>query len=146
MQKIVLSMMMLSAVLVAKPSPVEQLSPQLRALLVAEMSYIEEGMQDILSYIVRGEFEKVLTRATKIQNSFVFSKQMTPALVKELTHGLPKGFKTLDARFHVAAGNLANSAEFGDTAKMVQSYNTMMKQCVACHSTYATHRFSTFDE
>lgn len=121
------------------------LSGDVRALLSQEMQQIEKGMKDIFSHMVRGEYKEINTIALKIRDSFILRKKLTKEQKEELRK-LPKSFFALDQSFHEAAGDLANAAEFGDKNTVVEYYQKMAAKCVACHSTYATHRFSNFEE
>lgn len=120
---------------------VESLSPELRTLMKTEMAYIEVSMKDILSNIVKGEYEQAGKTAGSIRDSFVFAKSLTQKQVDELKANLPQGFREIDQKFHQEAGALAVAGEFGERDEALESYSKMLKMCVQCHSTYVTHRF-----
>lgn len=143
MKHFLLPLLLLTTLLQA--NEVAKLSPQVQQLLTQEMRAIENGMHTIFSAIVRGDFETVETTALNIQNSFIMKKKLTPEQKKEIK-ALPKSFLMLDHSFHETAGDLANAAEFGDNETTIKYYNQMSQKCVQCHSTYATHRFSNFEE
>ncbi|MEJ2501318.1 MAG: hypothetical protein P8Y65_09420, partial [Campylobacterales bacterium] len=66
------------------PAGVAGLSEGVRSLLSEEMLEIEKGMHAIFSYMIRGEYGPIVSTATKIQDSFIFKKQLTDAQRKEL--------------------------------------------------------------
>ena len=125
---------------------ISTLSEDVRALLSQEMRQIEKGMQNIFSHIVKGEHEEIAKIATQIHDSFIFKKSLTDAQRTELKEKAPKAFIELDRTFHATAGQLAEAAEFDDKVQIQENYLKMMGLCVQCHSTYASHRFSTFED
>jgi cytochrome c556 len=122
------------------------LSEGVRSLLSQEMLQIEQGMHVIFSSMVRGEYASIGETATQIQNSFIFKKHLTDAQRKELRETLPPAFIELDRSFHETAGDLAAAAEFGDKDSVAENYILMTRKCVQCHSTFARHRFTSFEE
>ena len=146
MKKFVIASLLIAGTLQAEANKsVESLSAETRGLLSQEMLHIEQGMRDIFSHIVRGEYEEVNTIALNIRNSFIMRKKLTQAQKQEIRQ-LPKSFLELDHSFHETAGELANAAEFGDKDAVMEAYQKMASKCVQCHSTYATHRFSNFED
>jgi len=125
---------------------VDGLSISLRGLLSQEMLAIEKGMHTIFSNIISGNYEDIASKATEIQDSFIMLRSLTPEQRKELQENLPKAFIKLDRGFHELAGELANAAEFEDKTLVEENFSKMTQACVQCHSTYATSRFSTFQE
>jgi len=125
---------------------VDGLSAGLRVLLSQEMLAIEKGMHSIFSNIISGNYEDIVSKATEIQDSFIMLKSLTPEQRKELQANLPKSFIKLDRGFHEIAGELVNAAEFEDKKLVEEKFSKMTQACVQCHSTYATSRFSTFQE
>ena len=125
---------------------VDTLSEDIRGLLSQEMLHIEKGMQTIFAHMVKGESEQIATIATDIQNSFIFKKSLTDSQRAELKAKIPEGFISLDRSFHETAGKLAEAAEFEDFEAIKTTFAEMTGKCVACHSTYATHRFGSFSE
>jgi len=148
MKNVLMGVLLWSAALQgAEPANgVEGLSDGIRSLLVQEMLEIEKGMHAIFSYMVRGEYAPIVETATNIQNSFIFKKSLTDAQRRELKGALPPAFIALDRSFHETAGDLAAAAEFEDQEKVAQNFAAMTRKCVQCHSTFATHRFTTFSE
>jgi len=122
------------------------LSEGVRDLLSQEMLQIEQGMHAIFSYMVRGEYAPIRQTALQIRDSCIFKKNLTDAQRSELKGALPPAFMELDQSFHEAAGDLAGAAEFGDREGVEEYYTVMAHKCVQCHSTFATHRFTTFAE
>lgn len=128
------------------PKGVEGLSGETRALLSEEMGHIEAGMKEVFSHMVKGEYEEVAKIATEIQESFIFKKRLTDTQRAELKANLPKEFIALDRSFHETAGKMAEAAEFSEKDGVTTAFYEMSQKCVACHSQFATHRFTTFGE
>ena len=146
MKKIILATVLLSTILMAEPNTaVTKLSDETRNLFKAEMSFIKNGMDEILYAMISGDDEKVEEVAGEIRDSFVFTKSLKPHNVKELKT-LPKEFFEVDAQLHGGAADLAAAAEFNDKEAMQKSYFAMVNSCTKCHATFATHRFSNFLE
>ena len=127
------------------PKGVEGLSGETRALLAEEMGHIEAGMKEVFSHMVKGEYDEVAKIAGDIQESFIFKKKLNDAQRAELKANLSKEFIALDRSFHETAGKMAEAAEFSDKEGIVSAYYEMSKKCVACHSQFATHRFTAFE-
>lgn len=128
------------------PKGVTGLSGETKALLAEEMVHIETGMKEIFSYMVKGEYEPVAKIAGDIQESFIFKKKLNDAQRAELKANLPEEFISIDRSFHETAGKMAEAAEFSDKEGVTTKFYEMTQKCVACHSQFATHRFSTFEE
>lgn len=122
------------------------LSDGTRALLSEEMIHIEKGMKEIFAAMIRGEYESVAKIASDIQESFIFKKKLTQVQREELKANLPTEFIAIDRSFHETAGKMAEAAEFSDKKEVLSAYYEMSQKCVACHSQFATHRFSAFEE
>ena len=103
-------------------------------------------MHSIFSSIVSGDYENIAQKAEKIQNSFILKQKLTPSQRIELQTKLPKAFIQLDQSFHSDAGELVNAAEFSDKESVDKYFLKIMQTCVKCHSTYASSRFSNFEE
>ena len=71
---------------------VEELSPEVRVLLVKEMQGIEQGMKDVFSYIIAGNWPEVKKIAVKIKESYILKQNLTKEQAHELDVKLPKGF------------------------------------------------------
>mgnify|MGYP003494170479 FL=1 len=55
---------------------VEELSPEVRVLLVKEMQGIEQGMKDVFSYIIAGNWPEVKKIAVKIKESYILKQNL----------------------------------------------------------------------
>lgn len=143
MKKIVLSTLLMVSIVSAEvpKKGVTALGDDTRALLVEEMLHIEKGMQEIFSYMVKGDYESIVPIASDIHDSFILKKKLTKAQAQDLKEHLPMEFIKLDGSFHELAGKLTNAAEFAEKEKVLETFSDMSKKCVKCHSTYATHRF-----
>jgi len=123
----------------------KSLSPELRSHLSQEMLAIQDGMKDIFSNIISGNYEEVSSIATKIKNSYILKKELTPSQVKELQTKLPKDFLIQDKAFHDKAGELAAAAEFEEVKNMTLFVSQLTNSCVKCHSAFAQSRFTNFE-
>ena len=94
---------------------VEELSPEVRVLLVKEMQGIEQGMKDVFSYIIAGNWPEVKKIAVKIKESYILKQNLTKEQAHELDVKLPKGFLELDGKFHNQAGMLSHAADMENT-------------------------------
>ena len=146
MKKALLFLLLTTQLFATDTKGIETLSAELRALLSEEMIALEKGMHSIFSSIISGDYEDISQKAEKIQNSFILKQKLTPSQRKELQTKLPKGFIELDKGFHEDAGELVNAAEFSDRELVNKYFFKMTKTCVKCHSTYASSRFSNFEE
>jgi len=120
---------------------VEELSPELRALLKQEMQAIQQGMQKMVPAFVSGDLEAVSAVAGKIKSSFIMKQKITSAQKHELHKKLPKDFIAKDQQFHKYAGMLEHVSEEGHTELVSFYYSKVLESCVGCHSAHATHRF-----
>lgn len=125
----------------ASEKSIENVKQVSRDLLTEEMFFVESGMKEIFSGLIRNDLALVKQAASKIENSHVFSRKMTKEIQEDLTRNLPKDFFVFDQEFHELAGKLANAAEFDDRKEAMDSYIELSKKCVQCHSTYAKHKF-----
>ena len=125
---------------------VEELSPEVRVLLVKEMQGIEQGMKDIFSYIIAGNWPEVKKIAVKIKESYILEQNLTKEQAHELSVKLPKGFLELDGKLHNQAGMLSHAADMENT-ELANFYTYKMQEsCISCHSTYAQSKFPLFSE
>ena len=146
MKKILLTTVLLSTIAMATPdAAVTKLSDETRNLFKAEMSFIKTGMDEILYGMISGDDEKVQEIAGEIRDSFIFTKSLKPHNVAEIKK-LPKKFFEYDMELHGGASELAAAAEFNDKEAMKAGYFKMVNSCTKCHATFATHRFTDFDE
>lgn len=126
-------------------SEVEDLSPELRALLKQEMLAIQEGMKDIVSAFSSGDLDGVSDIAEKISKSFILQQKITDAQRRELREKLPTSFILKDQEFHKFAGMLEQVSKEGHTELVGFYYSKMLESCIGCHSEYAGHRFPIFN-
>ena len=125
---------------------VEELSPEVRVLLVKEMQGIEQGMKDIFSYIIAGNWPEVKKIVVKIKESYILEKNITKEQAHELSVKLPKGFLELDGKLHNQAGMLSHAADMENT-ELANFYTYKMQEsCISCHSTYAQSKFPLFSK
>ena len=121
-----------------------QLSPELLDLLREEMRGIAAGMQVITLSLVTADWKTIRETSTKIHDSYIMEKKLTPAQAEELRQALPDQFKQLDAEFHQRAEKLGAAAANHDYELVVFHYSHLVENCVSCHSVYATSRFPGF--
>ena len=121
------------------------LSTELRGLLSQEMNYIKNGMNLMLNAIIANDFEELGEIAKKIEHSYILKQKLTSQQKQEIREKLSKKFIEYDQEFHSTAQELASFAEFEDRENVLQSYSSMINQCVRCHENFATHRFTNFE-
>lgn len=125
-------------------SDVENLSPELRALLKKEMLAIQEGMQNIVPAFAAGDLAQVADIAGKISGSFILQQNITDAQKHELHTRLSEEFVHKDQQFHEYAGMLEHVSQENHTELVGFYYSRLLESCVDCHSEHATHRFPNF--
>lgn len=135
----------LVAGLYASESSKDELSGELRALLSQEMQFIKSGMDTILYSIVSNDCQTLAQTAKKIQHSYILKHEIKPEQKQEIRQKLSTKFMEFDQEFHETAQDLASFAEFEDRENVLQSYSSMINQCVRCHENFATHRFTNFE-
>ena len=140
------TLLFLASTLFASDGAFKTLSPKLQLLMGEEMREIEKGMKRMFSYIIAADYENIQKTATAIQNSYTFNKNLTKEMQQELRKKIPQAFMAIDMQLHGTAGDLANAAEFEDQAGVEKGFATMLNSCVACHSTYATHKFPLYED
>jgi len=121
-----------------------QLSPDLLNLLRAEMLEIAGGVQSIALSLATADWESIQETSTRIRDSYIMEKKLTPAQAKELEKKLPGHFKQLDAEFHQRADRLGVAATTHDLEIVAFRYSRLLESCALCHSTYARSRFPGF--
>ena len=125
---------------------VEELSPEVWGLLVKEMQGIEQGMKDVLSSIIAGNWPEVKKRAGAVGESYILKQNLPEEQAHELNVKLPKGFLELDGKFHNQAGMLSHAADMENT-ELANFYTYKMQEsCISCHSTYAQSKFPLFSK
>ena len=135
------SLLMLSALCSAQDSSVEELSPELRALLSKEMIAVQEAMMAIIPAYSSGDNTEVASIARQIKDSFILQQKLTEEQKKELHTKLPEDFLQLDQRFHYNAGMLQHAAEMNKTELVSFYFSQLSEACAGCHARFATHRF-----
>lgn len=140
MKTIILSLLCVSY-LSANDINTQAPSKELQQLLSTEMSYIKSGMDEILYGIISGDYAQISKVASKIQHSYILKDSITPAQKAEMRKTFSQKFMEYDMEFHESAQDLANFADFDDKKNVLQTYTSMVNQCVRCHETFATFRF-----
>ena len=125
-------------------SSVENLSPELRALLSQEMLALEEGMKSIVPAYISGDLEEISNIAKKMKNSFILNQKISSDQKHELMNKMPKAFLLLDKEFHEYAGMLEHVAKEGHIELVGFYYYKLNESCVACHGQFAGQRFPKF--
>ncbi|MCJ7556667.1 MAG: hypothetical protein MUP90_07105 [Gammaproteobacteria bacterium] len=121
-----------------------QLSPDLLALLRAEMVEITGGMQGITYYLASADWHSIQETSEKIRDSYIMNMKLSAAQGEELEQALPERFKQLDAEFHHRAGKLGAAAAAHDAELVVFQYSRLLETCTVCHAAYAGSRFPGF--
>lgn len=116
----------------------------IRPILKKEMLAVEKGMQELISSIAKGDFEKTAIIGKQIQASYILKQSLTAEQMKHLHHSLPEQFIKQDHDFHQYAGMLAHAAEMKNTDVINFYFYKMNDSCVQCHSRYAQKRFPAF--
>ena len=125
----------------AKHKSVENLSPELRALLQQEMQALQNGMIAVIPAFVSGDLGTVETIAKNMKDSFILKQSITREQMHELHSTLPESFLKMDKEFHYFAGMLSHTAN-RKKLELVNFYlSKLTESCVACHSQFATHKF-----
>lgn len=118
----------------------------IKSLLKQEMLAVEKGMQELVSTIAVGDWQKTAKIGKQIQASYIMKQSLTTEQMKYLHHSLPGQFIKLDHRFHDFAGMLAHAAEVKNADVVNFYFYKMSDSCVQCHSRYAKERFSGFSD
>jgi hypothetical protein len=121
-----------------------QLSPDLLALLRAEMVEITAGMKSITYFLAAGDWHAIQETGEKIRHSYIMEMKLTPVQASELEEKLPERFKQLDTEFHQRAGKLSAAAAAHDAELVVFQYSRLLESCTVCHAAYARSRFPGF--
>lgn len=116
----------------------------IKPILQKEMLAVEKGMQQLVSSIAKGDWDKTAEIGKQIQASYLLKQSLTPEQMKQLHQSLPVQFIKLDHAFHQYAGMLAHAAEVKNTDVMNFYFYKMNESCVQCHSRYAQERFPAF--
>ncbi len=125
----------------SKKKSVENLSPELRALLAQEMLALQAGMIGIIPAFAAGDFDTISEIGMKMKNSFILRQAITQEQMHELHSTLPKSFIMMDKKFHYFAGMLSHTAKRKKVELVNFYFSKLTESCVACHSQFATHKF-----
>lgn len=83
----------------------------IKPLLTQEMLAVEKGMQELLSSIAKGDWDKIAGIAKQIEASYIMKQSLTAEQMQQLHHSLPEQFIRQDRAFHGYAGMLAHAAK-----------------------------------
>jgi hypothetical protein len=125
----------------AAHAPSLQLSPTIRAALIAEMQALGRDMQVITAAIPTGEWQKIEQTAKRIRGAFILEQKLSQADRETLAKALPDGFLLLDERLHADAEHLSMAARERHGDAVVFLAARMLDGCVSCHTRYAAARF-----
>lgn len=120
------------------------LPADLHQLLTKEMLAIEKAMQELLSSIAKGNWQKTATIAAQIKASYIMKQSLTDDQKKQLHDILPEQFVKLDQSFHHYAEMLAHAAKIKNADVVNFYFYKLNDSCVQCHSSYAQAKFSGF--
>ncbi len=116
----------------------------IKPILKKEMLAVEKGMQELISSMAKGDWDKTVAIGKQIQASYIMKQTLTSEQRKQLHQSLPKQFIKQDHAFHHYAGMLAHAAEVKNLDVMNFYFYKMNESCVQCHSRYALERFPAF--
>ncbi len=142
-----LVLMFLTGMLTSIGSFAEQpldIPADIKPILKKEMLAVEKGMQQLVSSIAKGDWDKTAEIGKQIQASYIMKQSLTAEQMKQLHHSLPEQFIKQDHAFHQYAGMLAHAAEVKNTDVVNFYFYKMNESCVQCHSRYAQERFPAF--
>lgn len=122
------------------------LSADIQQLLKKEMRAIEKAMQELLSSIAAGNWQKTSAIGMQIQASYIMKQNLTVDQKRQLQEVLPEKFVKLDQLFHQYAGMLAHAAEARNADVVNFYFYKLNDSCVQCHSNYAQRKFSGFSD
>jgi len=115
-----------------------------KPILKKEMVAIEKAMQELVSTMAKGNWEKTAEIGKQIQASYLMKQRLSAEQMKQLHHSLPEHFIKLDHSFHQYAGMMAHAAEVKNSDVMSFYFYKMNDSCVQCHSLYAQEQFPAF--
>jgi hypothetical protein len=130
-----------SEVISPAPSPIENLSTQLRSLISKEMLSLQYAMTAVLPAYVAGDWQKVSDTALNMKHSYILREGLTEEQMKELESKLPASYLKLDQAFHYQASMLSHAADMKKVELVGFYYAELAHSCVACHTQFAQHRF-----
>lgn len=120
------------------------LSDDLKAALLEEMTAIDKGMAGLVHEISHANWDNIEKTAKMIEQSYIIKKKLSKAQLEQLHHKLPVGFQRMDEKFHKLAGMLAHSAKDRNIDLTSFYFYRLIESCVKCHSRYARERFPGF--
>jgi hypothetical protein len=123
---------------------VENLSPELRALLKQEMQALQSGLVAAIPAYTSGDLTEVADIAKNMKDSYILKQSLTREQMHELHTKLPESFLKMDGDFHYYAGMLSHVAKVGKLELVNFYFSKLTESCASCHSEYATHRFPGF--
>lgn len=118
-------------------APAEALTDKVRDFLKKEMRLLAEGGRAIESALASGDDKTVATEAQKMHETFVHKDEVTTFDLRILQAELGEEFVTQDKAFHTLARELEKHARNNDLPEQRRVFDAMLRQCVACHKTYA---------
>lgn len=118
-------------------APAEALTDKVRDFLKKEMRLLAEGGRAIEGALAAGNSERVAVEAQKMHETFVHKDEVTTFDLRILQAELGEEFVTQDKAFHTLARELEKQARNNDLPEQRRVFNAMLRQCVACHKTYA---------
>ncbi|MCF7980349.1 MAG: cytochrome c [Pseudomonadales bacterium] len=123
-----------------------QLPDDIRLLVRQEMNELKKGMESLVFLVVSAQWLDIEKLAASIENTFIMKKALSKEQMQQLHSSLPAAFKQYDKTFHGYAGKLSAAAKAHDL-ELVQYYRYKMNEaCTGCHSKFATHRFTGFNQ
>jgi cytochrome c556 len=125
--------------------PTIDLSPELIALLRAEMAELSGGIQSIALFIATADWKAIEETSDKMHGSYIMKQSLTQPQAMELKRKLPHEFKQLDAAFHARAKQLGHAAASEDPELVAFHYSRLVETCAGCHSAFAKKRFPGFE-
>jgi len=120
------------------------LSPDLAALLRAEMAELSGGLGQLAVAVPTGDWATVSAVADKMNGSYLMKQALTADQKAELQRVLPEHFRHLDADFHRRSEKLGAAAAAADAELVVYQLSRLIEACTVCHATFARHRFAGF--
>lgn len=117
------------------------LPTEIRMALIKEMVKLETDMQELLSYLAKGQSKQAEETAMSIYQSFIMKQELSKKQLEKLPKLLPKDFVQLDRNFHNNAKQLAEAAGQNNFESAMNVYNQMTSACVTCHKNFAAKRF-----
>ena len=106
-----------------------QLSPQHRALVLAEMQQFLAGLQQITEALSRDDLETVATVAHSL------GSPMTHHVPPDLKQALPEDFRKQGFRVHSDFDQIAlDAGSLADGRHTLSQLGETLSRCVACHS------------